>query len=71
MNARRPQRTLKSAEDLVAAGLLLAEGTALTAEARADHHLLREHEYVFRQFRVDVVGCPVAMARSRRGREGH
>jgi hypothetical protein len=39
---------------LVAAGLLLTEWTTITAEPRADHHLLREREYVFRQFRVEV-----------------
>lgn len=39
---------------LVAAGLLLTEWTTITAEPRAAHHLLREREYVFRQFRVEV-----------------
>jgi hypothetical protein len=39
---------------LVAAGLLLTEWTTITAEPRAAHHLRREREYVFRQFRVEV-----------------
>ena len=39
---------------LVAAGLFLTEWTTIAAEPRAAHHLLREREYVFRQFRVEV-----------------
>jgi hypothetical protein len=40
---------------LVPAGLLLAIWTTITAEPRAAHHLLREREYEFRQFRIEVV----------------
>jgi hypothetical protein len=39
---------------LVAAALLVTEWTTIAAEPRAAHHLLREREYVFRQFRVEV-----------------
>ena len=38
----------------VAAGLLFTVWTTITAEPRAVHHLPREREYVFRQFRVEV-----------------
>ncbi len=36
------------------AGLLLAVWKTIIAESRAAHHLLRERECVFRQFRVEV-----------------